>query len=133
MKYCKECLQPDTRPNTFFKDGICPACDYFKLFKKVDWEQRREILFDLVDKYKNPSAQYDCIIGVSGGKDSTRQAVWIRDYLKLRPLLVCIQYPPHQVTDVGNENLSNLINLGFDVFQICPAPIVWKRLMKRDS
>ena len=40
-----------TRPNTF-KDGICPACDYFKLFKKVDWEQRREILFDLVDKYK---------------------------------------------------------------------------------
>ena len=37
----------------------------------------------------------------------------------------------HQVTDVGNENLSNLINLGFDVFQICPAPIVWKRLMKK--
>ena len=35
------------------------------------------------------------------------------------------------VTDVGNENLSNLINLGFDVFQICPAPIVWKRLMKK--
>ena len=55
-------------------------------------------------------------------KDSTRQAVWIRD-CKLRPLLVCIQYPPHQVTDVGNENLSNLINLGFDVFQICPAQL----------
>jgi len=130
MNYCKECLQPDTRPNTQFKEGICPACNYFKKFKEVDWDQRKEILFNLVEKYRNPSAQYDCIIGVSGGKDSLRQAIWIRDYLKLRPLLVSIQYPPHQLTNIGADNLSNLINQGFDVFQICPAPIIWKRLMK---
>ena len=28
MRYCKSCLQPDTRPNTIFEEGICPACIY---------------------------------------------------------------------------------------------------------
>ena len=58
---------------------------------------------------------FDCIIGVSGGKDSTRQALWIRDKLKLRPLLVCMGYPPEKDNHIGAQNLSNLINLGFDV------------------
>ena len=38
MKYCKKCLQPDTRPNTFFgDDGVCPACTYFEAIRDVDW------------------------------------------------------------------------------------------------
>ena len=131
MKYCSKCLQPDTRPNIkFSSDGICPACDYFSEYKKVNWEERKKILLDLAEQYRNPSAQYDCIIGVSGGKDSVRQAVWVRDYLKLRPLLVCLSYPPHQLTYIGAENISKLIELGFDVIQSSPAPITWKNLMR---
>lgn len=131
MKYCSKCLQPDTRPNIkFSSDGICPACDYFSEYKKVNWEERKKILLDLAEQYRNPSAQYDCIIGVSGGKDSVRQAVWVRDYLKLRPLLVCLSYPPHQLTYIGAENISKLIELGFDVIQSCPSPITWKDLMR---
>jgi N-acetyl sugar amidotransferase len=131
LNYCSKCLQPDTRPNTYFSDeGICPACDYFSEYKKVNWEERNQILLALVDQYRNPSAQYDCIIGVSGGKDSTRQAMWVRDYLKLRPLLVCLSYPPHQLTNIGANNISELIELGFDVIQSCPAPITWKNLMR---
>ncbi len=131
MKYCKKCLQCDTRPNIeFSKDGICPACDYFELHSEVDWTERTDILNNIANEYRNPSAQYDCIIGVSGGKDSFRQAVWVRDFLKLRPLLVCISYPPHQITDVGANNVSRLINEGFDLIQTCPAPETWKQLMK---
>ena len=131
MIYCKTCLQPDTRPNTKFnKSGVCPACEYFESHKDIDWSERTEILYELVETYRNPSAQYDCIIGVSGGKDSVRQALWVRDKLKLRPLLVCLSYPPHQVTEIGTENISNLINLGFDLIQSCPSPITWKNLMK---
>ena len=66
-------------------------------------------------KYKNPDQTFDCIIGVSGGKDSTRQALFIREKLKMRPLLVCCTYPPEQLTDLGAKNLSNLIKLGFDL------------------
>ena len=130
MKYCRQCLQPDTRPNTKFTEtGLCPACNYWQEHKQIDWDERTEILLEIVDAYRNPDAQYDCIIGVSGGKDSTRQAMWVRDKLGLRPLLVCLSYPPQQVTQLGVDNLSNLIELGFDVIQCCPGPQTWRQLM----
>ncbi len=136
MNYCKICIQTDTRPNTkFSKDGICPSCNYFNSLKKVDWDRRFGILKDLVDQHKQRkenkfNSKFDCIIGVSGGKDSTRQALYIRDKLKLRPLLVCLAYPPEQVTKVGVKNLSNIINLGFDLEIISLAPKNWKKLLK---
>ena len=134
MKYCKSCLQPDTRPNTFFDaGGICPACTYFSALQDVDWEERVEILKDILARRQRAPGQFhDCIIGVSGGKDSTRQALWVRDYLGLNPLLVCLSYPPEQVTQRGVENLSNLIELGFDVVVSAPAPGTW-RALKRDG
>jgi N-acetyl sugar amidotransferase len=132
MNYCKECLQPDTRPNTYFTaDGICPACVYSNQPQEVDWNERLEILQDQVQKYKKPHAKYDCIIGVSGGKDSTRQALWAREKLGLKPLLVCLSYPPEQVTNRGCENVSNLIELGFDTVLFAPSPITWKRVVRQ--
>lgn len=132
MKYCKKCLQPDTRPNTkFTTEGICPACDYFEHVQQIDWQERHEILLDLLSTFKRKPGQFfDCIIGVSGGKDSTRQALFVRDKLGLNPLLACLTYPPEQVTERGVNNISNLINLGFDVVISAPAPGVWKDLMK---
>jgi N-acetyl sugar amidotransferase len=134
MKYCKRCLQPDTRPNTYFDaQGICPACTYFSALADVDWQERVEILKDIFARRKRAPGQFhDCIIGVSGGKDSTRQALWVRDYLQLNPLLVCLSYPPEQVTQRGVDNLSNLIELGFDVVVSAPAPGTW-RALKRDG
>ena len=97
--------------------------------KQVDWQERYEILKDILKKYPKRKGQYhDCIIGVSGGKDSTRQALFLRDKFDINPLLVCLTYPPDQVTDRGVDNLSNLINLGFDVVISAPAPQTWKTL-----
>jgi hypothetical protein len=67
---------------------------------------------------------------VSGGKDSMRQSMFVRDKLGLRPLLVCLSYPPEQVTERGVQNISNLIELGFDVVTLAPAPETWRRLMR---
>ena len=132
MKYCTVCLQPDTRPNIeFLETGICPACNYFDKLKEVDWQERFEILEDVLANYKRAPGQFfDCIIGVSGGKDSTRQALWVRDKLGLNPLLVCLSYPPEQVTERGTNNISALIESGFDVVVSSPAPGVWKKLVK---
>ena len=131
MKYCSVCLQSDTRPNSIFTDdGICPACSYFRELRHVDWQERYEILQDLLLKFpRRPGQFFDCIVGVSGGKDSTRQALWVRDKLGLRPLLVCLSYPPQQVSERGVDNVSNLIELGFDVVMSAPAPETWRRLM----
>lgn len=133
MKYCKHCLQPDTRPNTVFTaGGICPACNYFEALQEVDWQERYEILRDLLSEYPRKKGQYhDCIIGVSGGKDSLRQALFLRDKLGCNPLLVCLSYPPEQVTERGVCNLSNLINLGFDVIVSAPAPQAWRKLKQK--
>ncbi len=134
MKYCKTCLQPDTRPNTkFFEDTICPACHYLLITKDINWQERFDIISaelkkNIVRKTRNNF--FDCIIGVSGGKDSTRQALWVRDKLKLKPLLVCLSYPPEQVNRRGTENISNLINLGFDVIWSSLSPKTWKKALK---
>ena len=134
MKYCKYCLQPDTRPNTFFnkEEGICPACDYyFNVSKRADWQARFDELQAELIKYKRkPGVFFDCIIGISGGKDSTRQALWVRDKLGLKPLLVCLSYPPEQITNRGVNNISNLINLGFDLVISSLAPQTWKHLLR---
>ena len=131
MNYCTRCLQPDTRPNTVFTPaGICPACDYYLRLPDVDWQERYEILADLLQQFpRRPEQRFDCIIGVSGGKDSTRQALWVRDKLGLNPLLACLTYPPEQITERGTNNLSNLIELGFDVVISAPAPGTWRKLM----
>jgi N-acetyl sugar amidotransferase len=132
MKYCNTCLQPDTRPNAeFTADGICPACNYFAELQHVDWQERQEILADLLESFpRRPGQHFDCVIGVSGGKDSTRQALYIRDKLGLKPLLACLSYPPPQVTERGVDNVSNLIELGFDFVLCAPAPETWRRLMR---
>jgi N-acetyl sugar amidotransferase len=133
MKYCKSCLQTDKRPNTKFDEfGICPACNYFESLKEVDWEERKRELQEIIAFGKqNNHSGYDCIIGVSGGKDSTRQALYVRNVLKMKPLLVCLAYPPEQITQRGADNISNLISLGFDCITIDPAPVIWKKLLKK--
>ena len=70
MKYCNKCLQPDTRPNTVFKKGLCPACIYFEELKDVDWQERYDTLDKLVSPHRkeHKEGSFDCIIGVSGGK-----------------------------------------------------------------
>ena len=133
MKYCRKCLQPDTRPGTRFDaSGVCPACNYFASLKHVDWDERQTELKQIVQFGKNNNhSGYDCIIGVSGGKDSTRQAIFVREVLGMRPLLVCLSYPPEQVTQRGVDNISNLIEHGFDCVTINPAPQTWRKLMRK--
>jgi len=133
MKYCKKCLQTNTRPGgvEFDKKGICTACNYFIKSQKADWENRLDTLNEIIKKNKKTDKKnFDCLIGVSGGKDSTRQALWVRDKLGLKPLLVCLSYPPEQVTEIGVTNISNLIELGFDVEIISLSPVTWKKIMK---
>lgn len=125
MNYCKTCLQPDTRPGiTFRDDGICAACIYASEIKpKIDWTVRHKELMEIVAWAKeNRRGAYDCIVGVSGGKDSHFQALYAKERLGLRTLLV--NYYPDDMTDEGRRNLDNLCNQGFDLISIRPNPKV---------
>lgn len=133
MKYCKKCLQPDTRPEIIFnQDQVCYACCYEESKKEIDWDLREKELKNIAEKAKERkkrNGSYDCVIGVSGGKDSTFQAVYAKEKLGLRPLLV--NCTPDEITDIGRKNLDNLCKLGFDMISIKPNPNVAKQLARK--
>jgi len=136
MKYCKKCVQPDTRANIYFnKEGICGACLYAEeVANKINWDEREKKIKEIAswakNKAKENKSNYDCAIGVSGGKDSVFQALYARDKLGLHALLVNSE--PEDITEIGKKNIENLKNLGFDVISIRPNPKVIKKLTKRD-
>ena len=132
MEICKKCIQPNTRPGLYFNEnGICGACVWYEEKNTIDWEYRKKELNELVQWAKRTTkSNYDCVIGVSGGKDSTAQAVIAKDQLGLRCLLV--QCEPENITENGKKNIENLKNLGFDIFTIRPNPKIMKKLIKHD-
>jgi N-acetyl sugar amidotransferase len=134
MRYCKRCLQPDTRPGIIFDDEqICFACRYEESKATIDWAAREAELRGFAEEAKAEAKKrgniYDCIIGVSGGKDSTFQAVYAKEKLGLNPLLInCM---PDEITEIGRKNIENLNNLGFDIISIRPNPVVAKKLARK--
>ena len=131
MRICKECIQPDTRPGIFFdNEGVCGACIWEHEKKILDWKERELELNKIIENAKSKRSLYDCAIGVSGGKDSTFQALTARDRFGLKCLLV--NYQPENITTVGERNIENLKNLGFDVVTIRPNPQIMKKLIRYD-
>ena len=131
MRICKKCIQPDTRPGVFFNDrSVCGACLWEDEKKKIDWTERKKELEIIVNDAKKSNAVYDCVIGVSGGKDSTKQAVTARDELGLNCLLV--NYQPENITDLGRKNIENLKSLGFDLISIRPNPKIMMKVTRHD-
>jgi N-acetyl sugar amidotransferase len=111
--------------------GLCGACIFeFQDKPKIDWKARERELAEVAEWAKVQGASYDCVVGVSGGKDSTFQAITARERLGLRVLLVNSE--PEGITDLGRNNIENLINLGFDTIKVRPNPRVMKQLVKRD-
>ena len=108
MKYCKKCLYPDTKPQLVFnEEGICSACTNHLLKNNIDWEKKNKQFLDILEKHRsNDGSNYDCIIPVSGGKDSTYQTYMIKKKFGLNPLVV--NFHPHDQTEIGRKNLENL-------------------------
>lgn len=123
VKFCNNCTFPSSSasPIEFNSKGICSGCiTSFEGNKEVDWG-RRELLFkDLVSDYKSNSNYYDCIIPVSGGKDSYWQTHIIKEY-GLTPLLVT--YNGNNYSNTGLKNLSNMREV-FNVDHIFFTPSI---------
>ncbi len=133
MRFCSKCVQSDSRPGiTLDDEGVCLPCRVAEQRDSIDWAARRAELDGIAEWGRtHGNGEYDCIVAVSGGKDSTRQALIARDELNLKVLCVSCVGPPEMQTEVGADNLANLIGLGFDTLSMGPAPQKWKRLMRR--
>ena len=81
IKWCKKCILPDSRPNIFIhQNGVCNACKNHKFKKNINWSKRKKKLIELFKKSKTNNNPYDCLIPVSGGKDSTWQVLTCLNY-----------------------------------------------------
>lgn len=116
---------PETKPDLKIDlEGVCSACRSFENRPKIDWHERKKDLFLVLNKYRRDD-KWDCIIPVSGGKDSTYQVIKVLE-LGMNPL--CVNSAPCDPSEIGKKNLENIRNLGVDMLQFLPNPIIRKKL-----
>lgn len=128
INYCKNCILPDTRPNLFLdlKTNLCSVCEPLKNnIKKINWKKRNKEFLSIVKEIKKNNSEYDCLIPVSGGKDSTWQVLTAIKY-NLKPLCITWRSPARNL--IGQKNLDNLIRLGVDHIDFTINPKVEKYL-----
>jgi len=130
IRYCRKCVYPETKPDlTLDENGICDACNFLKIKTETDWEARRKELSAIFERFRNKSgSNYDCIIPVSGGKDSTYQTYVVKKEFGLNPL--CVSYHLPEFTELGRKNLENLKNLGVDCLEFTPNPEICRKMQK---
>jgi len=124
--YCKRCIMPSSKPDLRLdEEGICNACRAYENRKRVDWDARRQELLDLLLRYQRGGTHWDCIVPVSGGKDSTYQVIRMLQ-LGLNPL--CVTSTTCDLSKIGRDNIENLKRLGVDHVEFSPNPRVRARL-----
>ncbi len=127
MKFCANCVMPDTKPDLKIDDqGVCSACLSYSSRKSKDWGQRREELEKILSRYRRKD-YWDCIVPVSGGKDSTAQVLKMLE-LNMNPL--CVTSTTCDLSEVGRVNIENLKNMGVDYIEFSPKKPV-RRTMNR--
>lgn len=108
MKRCSNCLMAETKPGVSLNDeGLCQACTHRRMRQEVDYDARFKELEELAEQYRRDDGYYDCVIPVSGGKDSHFQTYIMSERLKMNPLLVAV-VDPFTKTEAGIHNLENL-------------------------
>ncbi|MCA1998187.1 MAG: N-acetyl sugar amidotransferase [Hyphomicrobiales bacterium] len=127
VRWCSACVYPtiSAAPMEFDDAGICTGCQMAKVkaaIPRSEWDRRREILRELVERHRSrDGARHDCVIAVSGGKDSYFQTHVLKHEFGLNPLLVT--YDGNNWTDVGWRNMVRMRE-AFDVDHVVVRPSV---------
>lgn len=123
IRYCTQCIMPDTKPGLRLDEhGICNACTSYKQRETVDWDVRYQELLAILDRYRRKDGDnWDCIVPVSGGKDSTYQVVKMLQ-LGLNPL--CVTSTTCDLSEIGRKNIENIRRLGVDCIEVTPNPLI---------
>ncbi len=132
MIYCKRCVYPINHPLNLIinNEGICSGCLVHEEKDNLNWHNREKQLLRLILPYKKSKRDiYNCVVPISGGKDSYFILDYIKNKLNLRPLVVT--YNKHYNTLTGHRNLSNLKSkLGFSSLNLTVNPKKIKKITK---
>ena len=127
LTYCVRCIMPATKPDLHFnEDGVCSACQNFEARSEIDWQKRKRALVSILEQYRvKNGSNYDCIVPVSGGKDSHFQVIKLLE-LGFNPL--CVTATTDSLSEIGRRNIENLKSLGVDYLEVTVNPQVRRRI-----
>ncbi|MGF1933565.1 MAG: N-acetyl sugar amidotransferase [Nostoc sp. ChiQUE02] len=127
IQYCINCIMPETKPDLYIDEqGVCSACRNFEKRQEVDWPARKKEFLKILERYRSKnSSNYDCIIPVSGGKDSHFQVLKILE-MGMNPL--CVTATTDKLSDIGRRNIENIKNLGLDYIEVATNPLVRRNI-----
>jgi len=123
---------PDTKPGVYLDEqGVCSACKSIERKQSINWDERRQELKKFCDSVRGSNGNgYDCIVPVSGGKDSQYQVWMMKVVHKMNVLAVCIV--PHLQTEEGIANLNNTVSaFNIDLIKISLKHSVLKRIRRK--
>jgi N-acetyl sugar amidotransferase len=112
MIFCSRCLYPSNHPLniTFDERGVCSGCLVHEEKDSLDWRERGEKLGRILSEFRSKSGDnYDCIVPVSGARDSYFIVHTLKHVYGMHPLLV--NYNKHYNTQRGIRNLAYLRTL----------------------
>lgn len=107
LQYCVRCCIPQTQEGVIFDElGVCQACQSAEQKIRIDWAERERVLRAILDDAKAKAGNnYDCIIPISGGKDSTFQLHVLTQVYGMKPLAVTFSH--NWFSETGWYNLQN--------------------------
>jgi len=108
LQYCTRCCLPETMEGITFDDfGVCSPCRSSEDKMHINWKEKQSELIEILNKFKNKN-YYDCLLPISGGKDSTFQAYVLDEVYKINSLAVT--HGTNWMSLTGRYNLENCIN-----------------------
>ena len=132
MQVCRRCLYPENHPLgiTFDAEGVCSGCRVHEEKDSLDWTTRENRLREILDQYRGRNySRHDCVVPVSGGRDSFYIVHLVRNVYRLNPLLVV--YNRHYNTQAGIYNIARLRTVfGCDIATLTLDPRLVKRIMR---
>jgi N-acetyl sugar amidotransferase len=130
VRYCSRCILPDTRPGLEIGlDGVCSACaQHGRRTATIDWDERRAHWERIAAEAKDAGRPWDCVVPVSGGKDSHWQVL---ECLRQGLHVLAVTWRAPGRTELGRRNLDNLIGLGVDHVDFSINPKVEKAMLLR--
>jgi len=127
IRYCARCVMPETKPDLFIDaEGVCSACRNYERRQAVDWDCRKHELQAILARYRPKDGQnYDCVVPVSGGKDSHFQTIRLLE-LGMNPL--CVTATTDHLSPIGRRNIENLKQQGVDYVEVTTNPAVRRKI-----
>ncbi len=109
LKYCVRCCMPETQEGIKFDElGICQACQSSEQKIHINWVEREAQLRKILENAKkNSGNNYDCIVPISGGKDSVYQLHVLVNVYKMKVLTVTFSH--NWYSETGWYNLQNAL------------------------